>query len=160
MPNHKYPRGSLDRAAAADLFRHTLSRIDSAYGRLSYLASLRDPNTGSYRHHGLSAMFGREESTKALRESHERTFAEWIRLPLEDKHRDLQAYLATLEEPKTTVLSHWRQSRIYRAYVPAAASEAEKRLFSMEIEILLEAWKNPLDNPARASGGEPPDPDS
>ena len=160
MPNNKYkPKGSMDRGAADDLFRHTLSRIESVYGRLSYLASLRDTNTGSYRHHGLSAMFGREEGTKALRESHERTFSEWIRLPMEDKYRDLQEYLATLEEPKTTVFSHWRQSRIYRAYVPAAASEAEKRFFSLEIEILIEAWKNP-DNPARAYGGGPPDPDS
>jgi len=56
------PKGVLERSAAADLWKHTLSRIPTAYGRLMYLGSLRDPNSGIYRHHGLSAAFGREES--------------------------------------------------------------------------------------------------
>ena len=138
MPKAK-PKGGLDRTAAEDLFRHTLSQIDSVYGRLNYLASLRDPVTGAYRHHGLSSMFGRDESTKALREFHEQTFREWIALPLRDKHRDLMDFLETLEEPLRQVFGHWKQSRVYRTYVPVAASEAEKMLFSMQLETLMEA---------------------
>ena len=87
MPRFK-PKGSLERTAADDLWKHTLSRIPAVYGRLMYLTSLRDPNSGLYRHHGLSAAFGRDESSKPLKQSHERTFLEWLKLPLPDKNRD------------------------------------------------------------------------
>ena len=81
MPRFKL-KGTLERDAVADLWKHTLSQIPTTYGRLVYLASLRDPNSGSYRHHGLSAAFGREQSTYALRTSHEQTFLQWLNLPL------------------------------------------------------------------------------
>ena len=48
----------LERGAASDLWRHTLSQIPSVFGRLVYLSSLRNPNTDSYEHHGFSQMFG------------------------------------------------------------------------------------------------------
>ena len=147
----------LERSAAADLFRNTLSRIETAYGRLSYLASLRDTNTGVYRHHGLTAVFGREESARALLESHERIFSEWNQLSLEEKYWDLKNYLATLGEESSRVIRHWRRSRIYWSYVPASASEAENQLFSAELATLVEAMAGQA---TEASGGEPSDPDS
>ena len=64
MPRFKV-KGALERSAAEDLWRHTLSRIPTLFGRIAYLASLRDPNSGIYRHHGLSAVFGRDESSNA-----------------------------------------------------------------------------------------------
>ena len=85
----------LERNALADLWKHTLSQIPNTYGRLAYLASLRDPNSGSYRHYGLSAAFGREDSTLALRKSHEDTFLEWLQMPLSAKTEALRAHLQT-----------------------------------------------------------------
>jgi hypothetical protein len=130
----------LERSAAADLFKHTLSKIPSVFGRLAYLASLRDANSGTYRHHGLIATFGREESRKALRESHEGVFQEWLDLNLSEKKTDLEDYLKDLEDPRAMVLQHWTHSGIYRSYVPATARESEKVLFSEELEILLETF--------------------
>src|SRR6478672_862944 len=72
MPRFRL-KGMLERNALADLWKHTLSQIPSTYGRLAYLASLRDANSGVYRHHGLSAAFGREESVSAMRKSHQDT---------------------------------------------------------------------------------------
>ena len=43
-----------ERGAAADVWRHTLSQIPYLYGRLAYLGSLRNANTGRYEHHGLA----------------------------------------------------------------------------------------------------------
>ncbi len=56
-----------DRSAASDLWRNTLSQIPTVYGRLVYLASLRNPNTGHYGHHGLSLVFGEDEANRALK---------------------------------------------------------------------------------------------
>ena len=81
MPRFKL-RGVLDRDPVADLWRHTLNKIPTTYGRLTYLADLRDPRTGVYQHHGLAATFGREEAKRALAESHLQVFSEWLALPL------------------------------------------------------------------------------
>jgi hypothetical protein len=128
----------LERGAAADLFRHTLSRIPSVFGRLLYLGSLRDPHTGAYRHDGLAAAFGPDLSQQALRLSHNRVFREWLRMSLEQKHSDLSAYLDTLESPRSKVVNYWLESETYRSCVPGAASRAERAYFSSDVEELLE----------------------
>lgn len=128
----------LERSALADLFKNTLANIPTVFGRLGYLASLRDPDSGVYRHHGLASIFGREESRKALRQGHGQIFQQWLNLPLEQKRNDLLDYLDDLEDPRRTVLSHWKQSRVYLGYTPPSAREGERELFLQEFEILLE----------------------
>ncbi|MBV9399171.1 MAG: hypothetical protein JO062_14405 [Bryobacterales bacterium] len=128
----------LERSATADLFKNTLSHIPTVFGRLAYLASLRDPVSGIYRHHGLGAIFGREESRKALYESHWNVFREWLNLPLQHKSEDLQAYLSGLEEPRALVLQHWANAQMHRSFMPTAVRKAEEELFVQEFDILLE----------------------
>jgi len=128
----------LERSALADLFKNTLSKIPTVFGQLGYLSSLRDPDSGIYRHHGLTAIFGREESRKALATSHQRVFQEWLNLSLEDKRADLVEYLESLTEPKAAVLKHWAHNRTYRSYIPASTRESEEELFFAEFAVLLE----------------------
>jgi hypothetical protein len=141
MPRFK-PKGMLERDPLADLWKHTLSRIPSIYGRLVYLASLRDPNSGFYRHHGLGLAFGREDSARALRESHEQVFVEWLSLPLPSKSSDLKEYLAGLEENSAVVAATWLRSGHYRNLVPDRATRAQKAQFLQESGTLLEMIRN------------------
>ena len=141
MPRFR-PMAKLERSALADLCKHTLSRIPSISGRLIYLATLRDLHSGTYRHHGLIASFGRDEAVRALRESHDTTFREWLQLSLAEKSSDLRDYLARLDEPQDEVVKHWLHSHVYRHYVPASAISAEADLFCRDLEILLELLKN------------------
>lgn len=90
----------LERNALADLCKHTLSRIPTVSGRIVYLANLRDNHSGTYKHHGLIASFGRDEAVRALRESHEAAFREWLLLSLSEKNDDLRDYLIRLDEPQ------------------------------------------------------------
>jgi hypothetical protein len=152
MPRFK-PKGVLERTALADLWKHTLSQIPTLYGRLAYLASLRDPNSGVYRHHGLSMAFGREESGQALKQSHEKTFSEWLNLALAEKSADLGSYLRELEDPQRSVAVHWLRSDHYRAHIPDSARPMECQLFQTDLEALLRLLKN-------AGPPEPPDPGS
>src|SRR5580704_2341355 len=112
MPRFKL-KGTLERNALADLWKHTLSQIPSTYGRLVYLASLRDANSGAYRHHGLSAAFGREESLGALRKSHEDTFREWLSLPLSDKSADLIVHFQNVQENPRQVVAYLARGMPY-----------------------------------------------
>jgi hypothetical protein len=137
MPRFK-PKGMLERNALADLWKHTLSRIPSIYGRLVYLASLRDPNSGFYRHHGLSAAFGREDSARALQESHEQTFAEWLQLPLAEKSSDLREYLEGLDDEAALVTTTWLRTGRHRTLAPDRATRAQNAHFHNDMEILLE----------------------
>jgi hypothetical protein len=133
----------LERSATADLFKNTLARIPTVFGRLAYLASLRDSNSGVYRHHGLASIFGRDESRRALSQSHQAVFQEWLNLPLAKKRVDLSAYFENLEDPLPVVLDHWTRIPTYRGYIPASARESERALFGAEFDVLLETLKCP-----------------
>jgi|HubBroStandDraft_2_1064218.scaffolds.fasta_scaffold130226_1 hypothetical protein len=132
----------LERSALADLCKHTLSRIPTLSGRLIYLATLRDLHSGTYRHHGLIAAFGRDEAVRALRESHQAAFQGWLKLSLSEKSEDLRDYLMALDDPREEIVRHWLQSGIYRSYVPASAIKAESDLFCHDLEMLLALIQN------------------
>ncbi len=145
----------LERTASGDLWRHTLAQIPSLFGRLFYLASLRDSNSGIYRHHGLSTMFGREESSNALRHSHEESFHEWVKLTLREQYADLTAYLDGLEDPRPMVIDHWLKSRIYRTLAPDSARTPARELFCQELEALLETLRNDSGGAGKVPTSEP-----
>ena len=127
-----------DRSAAADLWRNTLSQIPTTFGRLIYLASLRDQNTGAYQHHGLAQLFGAEEADQTLRQSHTQTFSDWLCFNLEQQKQDLEGYLDQLHEDKKTILATWIRLSPYRSYIPATAREVERNLFTTDLETVLE----------------------
>ena len=131
-------KGALEHSAAADLWKHTLSRIPTVYGRLTYLASLRDRNSGVYRHHGLSTIYGREESAHAMRDSHEQAFAEWLKLGLEAKTADLGEYAGELEDPREVVLKHLATTAASEFQLPDNARPMERKLFHRDFEIAVE----------------------
>lgn len=128
--------------AAADLWRNTLSQIPCLFGRLVYLAGLRNPNTGQYEHHGFAARFGDEEAHRVLRDSHRETFEAWLSLPLKEQRADLQVYLHSLETDRRTVIEAWLRLRSYHAIFPADAHDAEIQLHVANLDALLELLRN------------------
>lgn len=87
-------------------------------------------------------VFGRDESSRVLRENHEQTFFEWLNLPLVDKNADLMVYLASLEDPVPVVLTHWCRAKAYAQHVPSVAREMERELFVGDLEALIETIRN------------------
>jgi hypothetical protein len=108
------------------------------FGRLVYLSSLRDSNTGGYEHHGLALVFGGEEADRTLRESHENAFAEWLVYGLEHQKADLDLYFSSLGTGKRNLLRIWQRLSPYRNLIPAAARSADRTLYLSDIETLLE----------------------
>jgi hypothetical protein len=153
MKGEKVAGVSFDRSAAADLWRNTISQIPSVFGKLVYLASLRNPNNGSYEHHGLSLVFGEDEANKALKSSHNRVFAEWISFNLEQQKIDLDLYISGLFEDKRVVVETWIRLAPYRNLLPASVRGIEKRLYIADFTALLELFK-------AAYGVSVPDPDA
>lgn len=125
-----------------DLWRRTLAQIPSVFGRLDYLARLRDPNSGVYQHHGLAQIFGAEEADQALRESHETCFQEWLKMSLEYQRTDLALFFSGLLVERHTLIETWLRLAHYRNLMPATAGEPERALFLGDIEALLQGLKN------------------
>jgi hypothetical protein len=145
---------ALDRGALADLWKHTLSSIPTHYGRLVYLGSIMEPDSGRYRHHGLATVFGRNESHAALRDSHLEIFVEWLSLPLAARHADLLEYLKSLPHPTDQIVRNWRRTKAYRSCIPLSAKPVEKQLFCADIEALLSLAPNAAD-PSRPDSSPP-----
>ena len=120
------PQGS-----AGELWRKILSRIPTAFGRLVFVASLRDEVTGRYYHSELSALLGREEADRALRHSHQQVFSQWLVFNLADQKSDLDEYL---DGKVISALS-------YRELPPPSAREVEKQLYLTDLETLLELMR-------------------
>ena len=138
----------MDRSPIEDLWRVTLSQIPSLLGRLVYLSSLRDPNTGIYSHYGLAQRFTSEEADEAIRESHERAFGEWLLLRVAEQRADCELYWSSLLEDKRRVAEMWMRTESYRTLFPASASLAQRVDFNAHMEIMIEWLRNVYDGAA------------
>jgi len=130
------PKSLLERDAKEDLWLHTLSQIPTLFGKLQYLASLRDPNTGNYEHHGLSLVFGEKEAAKAMRQNHKRTFAEWLVYGLVEQEADLEDYLVGLRSPLSDILASWDLLEPWKLYVPLGVMSSEKALYAADMRTI------------------------
>lgn len=127
---------------AEDLWRRTLSMIHSVFGRLEYLARIRNPNSGRYEHHGLALVFGEDEADQALRTSHLTVFREWLSLDLERQKADLELFLVEQPTDRRTMVETWRRLAPYRGLPPVSASAPELELYLGDLELLLETIRN------------------
>lgn len=133
---------TLDRGAASNLWRNTLSRIPSVFGRLVYVSSLRNPNNGHYEHHGLALLFGEDDANKALKKSHLQLFAEWLTFNLEQQTADLDVYLSGLPDNREVVLENWLKLAPYRNLIPASVRGVERKLYITDLTSLLVVLKS------------------
>lgn len=138
-PPLKEPDGAL-----SDVWARTLSRIPTTFGRVVYLASLRDVNSGQYQHYGLSQIYSDEEADRVLAASHQQAFREWLSHSLEQQREDLEEYLGSIEGDRGALLNTWLTLTPYRNLVPTTAREAERHLYLSDLELILDLLRNEL----------------
>src|SRR5581483_6736601 len=103
-----------------DSWRGELSHIETSYGRLVYLAGLRNSDTGRYEHHGLVTSSG-GDANRALRQVHEAMFKEWVSYSLERKKADVELYIAGIERvDRADLIDAWLRLTPYKNLVPAS----------------------------------------
>ena len=139
-------------AIIEESWRRTLAKIDTLLGRIAYLASLRNANTGTYEHFGLSEKVGANEADRLIRHSHLEVFQQWLCFNLERQKEELEAYFAGLEGDDREILSNWLVLGPYAAWVPAESRDVERKLFYSDLEMVLELIRN-------EAGVASPDPD-
>jgi hypothetical protein len=128
----------------ADVCRRDLALIPTAYGRLVYLAGLRNPDTGRYEHFGVtSSVSGGLDASRTLRRIHEQIFNEWISLSLERKKADIECYIAGIEQvDRTELIDAWLRLTPYKNLVPASIQGPEREKHTSDFEAILGLLKN------------------
>ena len=121
-----------------DVWRRTVSAIPSEIGKLAYLASLRDLNSGQYHHYGLEAVYSPEDCDDAFRATHTKVFYEWLQRPLADQKDDLEHYFRTVEGQTETILENWRSLEPYRSFLPLEVDAAARQLFFEDLALIID----------------------
>lgn len=134
-----------------DIRRNTLEKVRSEFGKLVYLSSLRDANSGIYHHYGVEAVYSSEQADRAFRQIHLSLFYEWLQKPLAEQKEDLEHYFRTVEGELGMVLENWKVLEPYRAYVPAESDEPGRRLFVADLQLIVNLLLAGLSPPARPS---------
>ena len=123
---------------ARDMDREVLANATSEFGRLVYLASLRDDNTGTYRHYALEKLYPAEHCDEALLRSHRQVFYDWLGFNLAQQRDDLSDYLREVASERDVVLSAWKALEPFRQYLPAGVAAGDQELFLSDLRALVD----------------------
>jgi hypothetical protein len=124
-------------AAADDLRRRTLADMRQPLGRLIYLASTRDYNTGLYYHHGLALRFSEEAACEALADCHREAFEELVAASLEELVYELEAYLKSTRAAAGDFIVAWKGLEPYRVAVPVGIDSLSSELVFSNLKVAL-----------------------
>ena len=140
-------------AIIEESWRRTVGAIPTMVGRLAYVASLRNANTGIYEHFGLAERVGPDEVHRLIRQCHLEIFQQWLCFNLERQKDELETYFSELEGDRRKILSNWLGIGPYAGWIPANSRDVERKLFYTDLEAVLEVIRN-------ESGVASRDPDS
>lgn len=128
-------------ALLTESWNRTLNGIPTVFGRLAWLASLRNQNTGAYEHFGMAQRSTPDDVDRIVRNSHMESFQEWLCFSLARQKEDIAGYFDSLGEDHRAVLANWLSLRPYLGWVPPESRDVERSLFLTDLEIVLEAFR-------------------
>ena len=121
-----------------DFEGRTLAKLGGHFGKLVYLASLRDYNTGRYHHYGLETRYTPEVIDVALRQCHVRIFEDLVALSLQEQTEDLLDFFESLKEDRARLVNVWKRLKSYQVLPPEDCHPLARGLFDKNIEIMLQ----------------------
>jgi len=131
-----------DREVFDETWGRELAEIETAYGRLVYLASLRDSNSGKYEHYATEPDSRKRVHSQFLR-LHEAIFREWVDYTLERKKADIELYIRGLDSLNPSELvDAWLRLTPYKNLVPAAIRGPEREQHISDFEAILGLLRN------------------
>lgn len=141
FPAHEF-KWSCDRPSAheraSEVWRQQISEIPSTFGRLAFLAGLKNSETGRYTHYQLTPSFGHDVTDQVIRRSHCETFSEWLSFNLERQQADLNLFLSGVEGHRRQILAACAVLAPHVWCIPDGVAEHERRLYLADLEAILE----------------------
>jgi len=131
-----------NRRLTEDLAERTLAGISSEYGKLIYLASLRDLASGIYRHEGLEALYSAASVQESLFHAHREVCGRIMEMSLARQEKDLLSCWRGFEVDAQGLVENWKESEAYRTLMPFGLPDSVRVLFCSNIETLLAVFEN------------------
>ncbi len=125
------------RVVIEDFSSQTLAAISSCFGRLYYVSSLKDSDSGRYEHDGLGSLYPDGAVQAALSHCHEELFSRILETPLEEQERDLLACLGSAGEQYWAVVDSWRETKSFQQMCPEGLPDYLLDLFCSNMSALL-----------------------
>jgi hypothetical protein len=125
----------------AEVFERSIQQILTVFGRLSYLAGLRDTADGVYYHIVFNGVMAQEDVDTMIRVAHQRVFCQWLGLSLAQQRGDLARYLGhdtADDDAVDAVVRELRNSRALLGLTPVDAHKHEKELFEKDLLLVMQ----------------------
>ena len=122
--------------AAAAFLEQIVEEIPTVFGRLTYLAALRHPENGSYRHPILSHLLPEKRADHLLRRAHRRLFVRWLEFSVRQQRGDLTRYFG-YGAVGPALLRELRDRDVFSTLAPSDAANHERVLFTTDLAIVL-----------------------
>jgi hypothetical protein len=129
-------------ATKQDLKLRTLEPIGYDFGRLVYLSSLRDFNTGEYYHQGLAHSFSEQAASAALAGCHQEIFYCFALSPLESVLAQVELFIRSSRCDLEKTVNAWQTLEAYRVMIPSACDRLVAELFRSNIKVTMEVLKS------------------
>ena len=131
-----------DREVLNESWGRDFVEIETSYGRLVYLAGLRNVNSGWYEHYAAEPQT-RGRVNRFLRQLHEAIFREWVNSPLEQKKDDIERYIDGLDSVnRAELIDAWSRLTPYKNLVPTAVRAPDREKHISDFEAILGLLKN------------------
>jgi hypothetical protein len=134
------------RAVIEDFSSQTLAAITSDFGRLYYVSSLMDRDSGRYEHEGLTSLYPENAVQAALSHCHEELFSRILETPLKEQECDLRACLGSAGEQYWEVVESWLENRYFQNMCPEGLPSYLHDLFCSNMGALLSVFTSKKPN--------------
>lgn len=114
-----------------------LSSLPNDLTRLIYLTSIRDYNSGTYRHHVLSRQFDPTEAHHVFEAWHQQVFARLLTIPIRKYVEEIEDYIRYSRAEREPFITTWKGLQAYRAAIPMKAPRRACETFFLNVRTAL-----------------------
>ena len=130
-------RFQLSRAVIEDFSSHSLAAIPTDFGRLCYVSSLKNAESGLYEHDGLKTLHSENAVQAGLSHCHQELFSRILETTLKEQERDLRECLGSAGDTYGEVVECWRETRYFKEMCPEGLPDYLRDLFCSNMGALL-----------------------